>query len=433
MGRASTLGERRKARDGLIKRLAEESLDWINDLPGILGAEWLDNSSTNRPSAATAPASEVNLLDLVVATIEDRVVTSCAKCTVTALWSSNTYVYDNFIFAPQLGILVPASGHGKSTLRKVLEAVVHSSWHSHHATAAVIYRELERNPHTTLMFDEAENQNLTYDGKLRAIIDAAYEHDGCIDLVDRESYPIKFCVFAPVLWALRGSISDVPMSLVSRSFIIAMKKGTPRKRLQKYYFEDPDFVAVRAQAESWAANVQLDLDPEIPAELCGEPRMADNCRPLISIADSLGRGAEARAALIELCGELPNPDVVLQALGDAMKVWASKAEHLFTLGDFDRISKKALAIGMIEQNPFWDSWRGRNDKKQPHPLQPVELGGLLRIVGVFSKTVWPVPRTPKSTSAPGYYLSQFEKACKEHSTKHDTPTQASKIIRLPKH
>jgi hypothetical protein len=46
-------------------------------------------------------------------------------------------------------------------------------------------------------------------------------------------------------------------------------------------------------------------------------------------------------------------------LDDSNRVWASKAEHLFTLGGFDRISKKALLAGLIEQNPFWDSCRGR--------------------------------------------------------------------------
>src|SRR6516162_5129501 len=102
IGRASTPGERRKARDGLIKRLAEESLDWTNDLRGILGAEWRDNNRTNaRPASSPASDLDVNLLDLVTATIEDRVVVSSAQCTVIEMWVLNTYVYDDFIFAPQ--------------------------------------------------------------------------------------------------------------------------------------------------------------------------------------------------------------------------------------------------------------------------------------------------------------------------------------------
>jgi len=435
IGRASTSTERRKARDGLIKRLAQESLDWAKDLPSILGAEWTNKNPATGSSTAPSPspACDVNLFDLVKTVIEDRVVLSSAQGTVIALWGLNSYVYENFMFAPQLGILVPASGHGKSTLRKVLEAVVRNPWHSHHATSAVIYRELERNPRTTLMFDEAENQNLLSDPKLRAIVDAAYEHDGCIDLVDKEGNPVKFYVFDPVLWALRGSISDVPMSMLSRALVIAMKRGTPRKRLEKNYFNDFDFVAVRTLSEPWATNVQLDLDPEVPLELRRDPRLADNCRPLLAIADSLDRGAEARAALIELCACLPNPDAGLQLLEDAKKVWGSKAEHVFTLGAFDRVSKKALLAGLIEQNPFWESWRGLNDKGQPHQLTPGEMSGRLRPLGIVTRTVWPVPRLENSKSVPGYYLSQFEKAWTEYLDESNSSTQPNKIIRLPRH
>ena len=136
--------------------------------------------------------------------------------------------------------------------------------------------------------------------------------------------------------------------------------------------------------------------------------------------------------MIELCAGWPNPDVGVQALADARKVWASKAEHLFTLGGCDRISKKASVAGLIEQNPFWESWRGRNDKGQPHQLTPAELSALLRNFGILTKTVWPLLRLPESKSVPGYYLSQFERAWEEYC-EDDTATQANRVIRLPRH
>jgi hypothetical protein len=158
----------------------------------------------------------------------------------------------------------------------------------------VVYRVLDRNPRTSMMFDEAENLDWSNDSKMRAVVDAAYESDGSIDRVDSEGNPFKFQVFAPVLWALRGSAGDMPIAVLSRAFVVAMKKGRPRMRLPRRYFEDPDLVAARDLAEAWAASVQLNLDPEVPRELCRDPRFEDNCRPLISVADSLGRGAEAR-------------------------------------------------------------------------------------------------------------------------------------------
>jgi Protein of unknown function (DUF3631) len=206
-----------------------------------------------------------------------------------------------------------------------------------------------------------------------------------------------------------------------------MKRGIPRKRLERNYFSDSDFVAVRSKCDNWAASVELDLDPQIPTELCRDPRLADNYRPLLTIADSLGRGPEARAALTELYADLPDSDVGLQVLQDCKKFWASKAEHLFTLGGFDRISKEALVAGLIEQNPYWECWRGRNDTGRAHALTTVELAGLLRNFGIFTKTVWPVPRLPNSKSVRGYYLSQFGKAWAEYCNAQDTPKQLNKL------
>jgi hypothetical protein len=434
MGRASTPGERRKARDGLIRRLGEENLSWTNDLPGILASEWRDSNPANpSPASPSAANDDVYVFDVVMAVIQSRVALSETLYAVASLWVLNTYVYDNFSHAPQLGIVAPASSCGKSTLRKVLGATAHNAWHSHNATPAAVYRELDRNPRTTMMFDEAENLDWSTDSKMRAVVDAAYESDGSIDRVDSKGNPFKVHVFAPVLWALRGSANDMPIAVLSRAFVIAMKKGRPRIRLPGRYFEDPDLIAARNLAEAWAANVQLNLDPEMPPELCRDPRLADNCRPLISIADSLGRGAEARAALIEFCAGLPSSDVRVQALEDCRKVWATRAEHLFTFGAFDRISKKALVAGLIEQNPFWGSWRGVRDKGQPHELTTGELSALLLGFGITTKTVWPLQRKSGDKSAPGWLLSQFERPWAEHCSEGDTPTQAKNIFRLKLH
>jgi hypothetical protein len=71
-----------------------------------------------------------------------------------------------------------------------------------------------------VLLDEAENFDWSTNSKMRAIIDAAYESDGAIDLVDRDGDPRKFQMFAPVAWALRGSTSDMPIAVLSRAFVI---------------------------------------------------------------------------------------------------------------------------------------------------------------------------------------------------------------------
>src|SRR6516225_1126989 len=75
IGRASTVGERRRARDKLIKRLAEEGLDWTIHLPGMLAAEWRDRNPANAGQPPASAANEdVNVFDVMTAVIQSRVV-----------------------------------------------------------------------------------------------------------------------------------------------------------------------------------------------------------------------------------------------------------------------------------------------------------------------------------------------------------------------
>ena len=432
VGTATTKAQRAQARNALIKLCAEQSLSWASDLPSILAADWLEKNPLSKPSATVSPAPndlEVNLFELNRIVLEDRVVLTSAELIVCTLWGLNSYVYDAFEYAPQLGIVAPGSGFGKSTLRKTLAAIVHEAWYSHHATAAAISRKLRRQPRTTVLLDEAENQNLLGDRKLRAVLDAAYELDGSTDLVEGGE-TIKVPVFAPVAWAIRGEIHDVPLSVQSRAFVIQPKRATPAVRRQR---NDPELLEVRQQNSKWAASCKLDRDPPIPAKLEHDPRVADNCRPLLSIADNLGRGEEAREALIKLCAGRSHPDVAVMALLDSHKVFAM-------LG-IDRIAKNrkdardgALADKVIEGgDTFWGSWRGVNDRGQPHELTPNELSRLLRRFGVFARTTWPTPRLDNSKSFAGYYFSDIEKAVRDYWPDETyTPTQPAKIIRLAK-
>ena len=175
---------------------------------------------------------------------------------------------------------------------------------------------------------------------------------------------------------------DVPSAILSRSHIINMQLGTPKKLFER---NDRAFSVARELIAKWRATVSLDLDPEMPAPLCNprNPRLADNCRPLISVADTFGPkfGEAARAALIELCASLPHSDSGIQMLEDIRKV------------SFDRISKKAL-VEALHEIGHWDAWRGPNDQGKPHPLTTGELSRVLRRFGIRARTIWPIPPPP---------------------------------------
>jgi hypothetical protein len=376
---------------------------------------------------------DVNVFDLDRQIIERRVVLTPAQCTVATLWELNTYVYDRFEHAPELGAIAPASGCGKSTLRRVLQAMADEPWHSDHSSPAAIYRSLLEKPARSLFLDEGENQGLLRNGKLRAIADAAFQPDGCIDLII-DSKPVKVRLFAPLFWAMRGEVYDVPLSMLSRSFVFHLKRAKPEVRFKR---NDAEFLIAREQNQKWAGTCSLYPDPEIPPELSYDERIADICRPLISIADSLGRGAEARQALIEVCAGRPTQDPGILLLNDVRRVFD-------TLG-VNRVAKEELVAKVIELgDTYWTCWRGPNDLGTPHQLTKIEFSSLLRRFGIRSRTVWPTRERNgehehdhkqnntknRGKSSPGYYREQFEEPWRIYCPQTSTPTLSNKISRI---
>ena len=189
---AATKHEWSIARKKLLRLLDNNNLSWAFDLPAILAAVWFENNPQNASTSAAAASATasatppVDVYELNKAVIEDRVVMSMAENIVSVLWVLNTYKYRTFDYVPQIGLISPASGCGKSRALKTFKCLVANPWLSDHATAPSIYRRLRRQSHTCLL-NEAENQGLLQDKKLRALLDAAFEHDGQIDFTEDES------------------------------------------------------------------------------------------------------------------------------------------------------------------------------------------------------------------------------------------------------
>ena len=250
---------------------------------------------------------------------------------------------------------------------------------------------------------------------LRAVLDGGYERGGSIDRAGEE-----FLIYFPCAYALRGEMRDVPSAVLSRSHIVNMQLGTPKKLFER---NDRAFSVARELIAKWRATVSLNLDPEMRAPLCNprNPRLADNCRPLISVADTFGPpyGETARAALIELCASLPHSDSGVQALQDIRAL------------SFDRISKKAL-VEALHETGHWDAWRGPNDQGKPHPITTGELSRLLRRFGIRARNWWPTPRLRGAKSFLGYCRADFEQAWADHCPETSTPPHISRIIALAK-
>jgi integrase len=409
------------ARKKLDALLLERQLDW-NGFSAILLAYWNHYIAPPADTAATAEADDTaaddptfNALELVLWLLEEHVVVAPVQRLVIALWALASHVYDLFEKSPRLGVISPASDMGKSRLLDMFNQLASEPRLTKNASPAAIYRRLERHPRTTYLLDEAENQNLLGDRVLRAVIDGGYERSGIVERAGEE-----FRIYFPCAYGLRGEINDVPAAVLSRSFIINMQRGRPKK---KFRSDDPAFTAARGIIAKWRATASFGLEPELPIALRDprNTRLEDNCLPLVAVADSFGaeQGEAARAALIALCAELPQLDSGVQALQDIRTV------------PFERIATKALVVALREMT-YWDAWRGPNDQGAPHALSTGELSRLLRRFGIRARNHWPIPRTPGSRSFYGFVRADFEKAWAEHCQEDSTTPQSSKIMALVK-
>jgi len=117
------------------------------------------------------------------------------------------------------------------------------------------------------------------------------------------------------------------------------------------------FAVVREMARNWAARCRLNRDPEMPPQL--RDRATDNWRPLLSIADALGHGEDARAAAIAVCAKRPDGDAGVLALASIRTVFDALPPSRWGM---DRITRDRLIEGLAElEDSFWAEWRGKDD------------------------------------------------------------------------
>jgi hypothetical protein len=401
----------------LVKKFVEWKLTWWADLRAILAAEWL---KVNPPSTVSpSQPEEFTVLDFPLSIYEDYMVLTPAQRLLNALWDLHTHCVEHFEVTPRLVLISPFSGHGKSRLLRIHKRLAGEARLTKSATAPAMYRRLQRYPRTTYLLDEGENQGVLTDRVMRALIDGGYEDEGSIDRADEEFPEVYF----PCAFAIRGQTYDLPLSILSRSFIIEMLKRKPKKRLSKKT-PDPRFEVAPELIRNWKAMVSFDPDPAIPAELARDSRVEDNCRVLIAIADSFGPevGKTARDALIELCKNLPNQDPALAALIAAHAVFVGLKPEV------DRMEGKAFVKAVVAEDDYFSDWRGPNDQGLPHELTSGELSRLLRRFGLRSKSM----RLPNAKWGRGYYRADIESAWRAYCSENATATHPSKFTRLAK-
>ena len=292
------------------------------------------------------------------------------------------------------------------------------------ATPAVIYHLIDR-LNGTLLVDEADNLGLRENGILRSVLNSGHRKGGNIRRVIKGG-PKAFSTFSPMAIAAIGSL---PMPLMRRSIIVHMEKSEAGAALKRFDTGDADTMAsvevVYRFVTGWAqSKPELNLDPAMPKEL--RNRVADNWRPLISIADSMGPrwGKAAREAAVILAHIYHDEDAGVVLLSDVRDIFDRAAA--------DRMTSETLVKALLEvEESAWSEYCGPRDDLAPRKLSQGEVARLLRPFGIRPRSVWPRgKRSNGSTSCKGYYRAQFEQAWARYCPRAGTPAHPSMLAAL---
>lgn len=328
-----------------------------------------------------APSVQAQPLDGLLGLIERYVVMPEAERLVTALWIVQAHCFQHFDVSGYLAVSSPEKQCGKTTLLELIELLAPRPFSCVTPSEAVIYRLVDA-VQPTLLLDEVDaifNPRTAdrYEG-LRAILNAGFKRGASVPRCQPPKMTIiQYEVYCPKVLA---GIGELPDTIADRSFPIRMQKKTPEERVERFRARDvkmlamPIKEAVIAWAEAHGAALG-EARPDLPDEL--SDRQQDVSEPLLAIADALGRGDEARAALVKLltserADSAENAQTRL--LRDIRTLFAANGDpaaiHTATLLD----ELKGL------EGSGWDTWYDKG-------LSSFGLGKMLKPYGIESMSV----------------------------------------------
>lgn len=386
--------------------------DLVDALCSITDATWLDSR--------TPDPERVNPLGLIIHLLQDYVeFREPHECITVALWTLHTHVFDYFMVTPRLVLRSPVAGCAKTLLMDLLGKMVAKPDKFDSVTTSVIFHVIDES-HPTLLIDEADNLVLALqpNSKMRAVFNSGHRKGGTL-AIRENGETRRFQLFSPLALALPDTTGGLPRTLNSRCITVIMERADGRRKLLKYDANNPDpaLDAIYRQILFWRRDLDaLDPAPELPSNI--RNRFADNWIPLISIADALGYGPQAREAMLKFAKEFQDADARITLLASIKKVFDSSG--------LDSMPSKLLLQELHALNDAdWKEFLGIKGEQQPHRLKDSELAMLLRDFKIRSCTIWPLNRTPDSKSAKGYRRSQFEKVWRAYCTNEDDDTPAN--------
>ena len=352
------------------------------------------------------PVDGAALLDELTAMFSRHVSLPPGAAEALALWVLHCHAHDAAAISPIMAITSPAPECGKTTLLSLLEAVAPRALAASNITTAALFRTVEL-LRPTLLVDEADTF-LRENDELRGILNSGHNRATAfvVRTVGDDHEPRRFRTWAPKAIALIGQLHP---TLESRSIEIPLQRMGAGERLEPVRLDRLDkYEPLRRKAWRWSRDHLAELgeaDPAMPRSLFG--RLADNWRPLLAIADMVGRpdwSATARYVAEALSTGRASLTAGVMVLEDLAALFEERGGDQLTSSDI------ITALSAMEMRP-WPEWK--NDK----PITQAQLARLLRPFGIYPGTIRIGSETPK-----GYRREQFDDTFARYLPPAKSPT-----------
>ena len=349
---SSHAAEAESARQKILELLKRWGLTW-NDLTAALSENNANEAAQEQPADDNAAAQDddtaedfqLNPLDVIFDSIQERVDLSADQAIAVTLWIAHCFVFERFPHSPRLFVTAPLQGCGKSTLMAVIETLVPNPARIDGATDAVLFRILDHR--SSLLLDEVDNADLAHRPVARQILNTGHARNaGAVARVIKGEVR-QFSVFAPLAIA---AIKRIHSPLMDRSLVIKMART--RRKLLDVHCDDSALAAIhdytfryfRFYAES------LNLDPQMPQEF--QNRFRDNWRALLSVADLVGGDwpAFSRQAALSFSQNHAEEDLEILCIQHCLQA--------FRAHGVDRLATVDLLADLHAIDSPWGQWTG---------------------------------------------------------------------------
>jgi hypothetical protein len=397
--------QREEHRIFVERRLIRWRLGWPDVIEQIRcgsgnAAAWhwlLDNTGT---ALVVTEQVSVSILDEISYLIGQYIALDPDQLTIATLWTAHTHIFDVYMCSPRLPVCGPMPHIGKTTMLDVLSRLVRRPWRAASATEAALYSDTGDN-HITMLIDEMHHVDLR--GRRAQILHAGYRKGTPIRLAKR-----SIEVFCAAAFGFIGSC--LTPELQRRSLLIQMRRHDGFYQLRRFDLADTaDLDALYQRLCDWAANVQLNRDPQLPPELLRDASWADNARPLVAVADTAGEkwGEAARKALVNL--------IVLHQSEHPNAIFINHLHQVFADRGYPKAMWGADIVTVLCANEDWPwrEYRGPTGTHQPRPLRQNDLAAMLH---QFDARIRPRSVRIGARIAKGYRLEELEPQFRAYCT-----------------